>query len=46
MTDASTTGAVERFDPYTDEGNREGYGEMEVQAARRAPINSATGGST
>ena len=32
MTDASTTGAVERFDPYTDEGNREGYGEMEVQA--------------
>lgn len=32
VTDASTTGAVERFDPYTDEGNREGYGEMEVQA--------------
>ena len=32
MTDPTPTRAeVERYDPYTDEGNREGYGEMEKQ---------------
>ena len=33
MTDPTPTRAeVERYDPYTDEGNREGYGEMEKQS--------------